>query len=69
MDPLRKLLVFIPGAKSEFKDEDVKQMVYSNLGLTNILYAAAFVYLRVEDKSRCKISTVPFAFDVNPEKC
>ena len=40
-------------------------MMYSSLGLTNIAYAAAFVYLIAKDKSRREISTVPVAFDEN----
>ena len=44
-------------------------MMYSSLGVTNISYAAAFVYRRAKDKSRRKIYTVPFAFDVNSEIC
>ena len=40
----------------------------SRLGLTNILYVAAFVYLSAKDKSRRKflMSHLP-AFDVNFE--
>ena len=40
-----------------------------SLDLTNISYAADFVYLSAKDKSRRKISTVPFAFGVNSEIC
>ena len=40
-------------------------MIYSSLDLTNISYAAAFVYLSAKEKSRGKISTVPSAFDVD----
>ena len=42
-------------------------MMYSNLGLTNIAYAAAFVYLSAKDKSCRKIYSVPCALDVNSE--
>ena len=44
-------------------------MKYSSLGSTNILHAAAFVYLSAKDTSRRKISNVPTAFDVNSEIC
>ena len=44
-------------------------MMYSNLGSTNISYAAAFVYLSANDKSHRKISTFPIAFGVNAEIC
>ena len=39
-------------------------MVYPSLGLTNISYAAAFVYLSAKDKSGRKISNVPFAINI-----
>ena len=54
---------------SEFKVEDVKWMMHSYLGSANISYAAAFVYTSAKDKSRCKISTVSVAFDVNYKIC
>ena len=45
-------------------------MLYSNLGSTNISYAAAFVYLvSAKDKSRRKTSPAPIAFDVNSDIC
>ena len=56
-------------AESQFKDDDVKSMMYSSLGFTNILFAAAFVYPNAKDNSRREISKVPFAFDVNSEVC
>ena len=55
--------------KSEFKDEDVKLMMYSSLCSTNISYAAAFVYLSAKDKSCRKTSTAPVAFNVNYDIC
>ena len=44
-------------------------MMYYSLGSTNILYAAAFVYLSAKDKSRRKTSTAPIDFDVNSDIC
>ena len=41
----------------------------SSLGLNNILYAAAVVYLDAKDKSCRKISSITFVFDVNSEIC